>query len=100
MKSKIVADFGEEAPEVISLVEDVVGSIVEEEVGESLNSFAEQESGERLAAAVVIVARGDSSELLDALRLLEVDFRDLLVWAGLGEGDWRIRIDSIFGESL
>lgn len=50
-------------------------------------------SGVVLQAAVVFVARGDPMRLEHALALGRVDWRDLLVEAGLASGDWRDRLD-------
>lgn len=52
---------------------------------------------ERVHAAVVLVARGSLTLFDDAVEHAADDVRDLLDRAGLGEGDWRDRVDDEFG---
>jgi triosephosphate isomerase len=52
---------------------------------------------ERITAAVVILAGGSVDKLLDAIRLMEADWRDLLVASGLAHADWPSDLDDIFG---
>ena len=47
---------------------------------------------ERIHAAMLLVARGSLARLLDAAARAELDWRDLLVEAGLANEDWRDRI--------
>lgn len=49
-------------------------------------SYADEPPSERLTAAVVFVAEHDGLD--EALRLAELDYRDLLMAADLGSGDW------------
>jgi hypothetical protein len=53
--------------------------------------------GERLIAAVVLVADGSLGGVDDAFQLAEQDWRDLLVAAGLQHDDWRMVLDSRLG---
>src|SRR5438270_7279857 len=47
-----------------------------------------REPHERLCGAILLLAHGDIDELLEAVALAEVDWRDLLVHAGLAHDDW------------
>ena len=42
-------------------------------------------------------SRGDMSRLRDSLDLAAIDWRDVLVRAGLGDEDWPSRLDSELG---
>jgi len=65
---------------------------------ETLNlALAEKQSLERIQAAVVLLADGDPEKLERCARLAEVDWRDVLVFSGLGNGDWPARIDEELG---
>ncbi|MFJ1831358.1 hypothetical protein [Streptomyces sp. NPDC088178] len=48
---------------------------------------------ERLMAAVVLFARGDIGRLRSAVRLAQLDWRDLLVAAELADEDFEQRLD-------
>lgn len=52
---------------------------------------------ERVQAAIVILAAGDLSRLREALDLAKLDWRDVLVSAGLANGDWPTRLDRELG---
>jgi hypothetical protein len=54
-------------------------------------------SGERVRAAIVLLADGNISRLKDALRLAATDWRDLLVAAGLAHADWPDLLDRWLG---
>jgi hypothetical protein len=45
-------------------------------------------NGERVFLAVLLLSRGDMSQLQGALRQAKVDWRDTLVSAGLANEDW------------
>ncbi|WP_327697261.1 hypothetical protein [Streptomyces sp. NBC_00459] len=83
--SVIVDQYGVEASSVISLLEEA-----------ELRVFHKAAS-ERIAAAVVVLANGSVDKLLDAIRLMETDWRDLLVDAELADVGWSSRLDDIFG---
>ena len=53
---------------------------------------------ERLQAAIVLYANGDDDRLRHILRSTTRDWRDTLVWAGLGRDDWPNRLNSELGE--
>lgn len=78
LKSRIRADFGPGADAVISLLTRYPSRL----------GLDPRYDHERLQAAVVLIARGDIGELSGALELGMVDWRDLLVSAGLGNEDW------------
>jgi hypothetical protein len=54
---------------------------------------------ERIQAAAVLWADGDPARLTDVLRLVQVDWRDALVRAGLENDDWPQKLDEELGES-
>jgi hypothetical protein len=51
------------------------------------------EGDERICGAILLVADGDVDRLVSAVALAEVDWRDMLVSAGLENADWRKRLD-------
>lgn len=58
---------------------------------------AETLASERVQAAIVLLAGGDLGRLRQALDLAAVDWRDLLVAAGLADDDWPGRLDRELG---
>ena len=52
---------------------------------------------ERVQAAALIISQGDWGRFLEALRLIELDWRDALVGAGLENDDWPIKLDNALG---
>jgi hypothetical protein len=52
---------------------------------------------ERIQAAVVLWGRGDLARLRDACELARLDWRDVLVRAGLADEDWRSHLDDELG---
>jgi len=79
--------YGEEAETVVTLLEEVEsGSLRQTLYGPS----------ERLETAVLILAQGDVEKLLSALDLLRIDWRDLLVAAGIERADWPAKIDDYY----
>jgi hypothetical protein len=52
---------------------------------------------ERIQAAAVVVADGDYALFTKALELARVDWRDLLIDAGLAHLDWREKLDDLLG---
>lgn len=57
-------------------------------------------AGERVRAAVILVAAGDLGRMRQALALAMADWRDLLMAAGLAEEDWPARLDAELGPAL
>ncbi|MGB2571577.1 hypothetical protein ACPFP2_24455 [Micromonospora citrea] len=55
------------------------------------------EGAERVQGAVLLLSRGDSRRFLDAMASAQQDWRDVLVAAGLADGDWADRLNSVFG---
>lgn len=47
---------------------------------------------ERMQAALVLAAGGDWNRFVALLRLLDLDWRDVLVAGGLADGDWPQRL--------
>jgi hypothetical protein len=58
---------------------------------------ADATDSERIQAAIVMWSRGDMSRLRDSLDLAAIDWRDVLVRAGLADDDWPSRLDSELG---
>ena len=58
---------------------------------------AELQSRERIEAAVVLLANGDLARLEEHSQLAEKDWRDVLVFSGLGNADWPQRLDAELG---
>jgi hypothetical protein len=63
-------------------------------------ALAEKQSLERIQVAVILLAKGDPDELDRYARLAEVDWRDVLVFSGLGNADWPLRIDDELGSPV
>jgi hypothetical protein len=59
--------------------------------------LAEQQSLERIQAAVVLLAAGDLYRLERAATIAETDWRDVLVAAGLANLDWPAMLDDALG---
>ncbi len=55
-------------------------------------------SFERICGATLIVADGDLDRLLRAVYDAEMDWRDVLVAAGLEHDDWPARLDAALAE--
>lgn len=53
---------------------------------------------ERVLAAVVLWAHGDLGRLDNGASLAALDWRDVLVRAGLADDDWAARLDGALGE--
>jgi hypothetical protein len=43
---------------------------------------------DRVHLAILLVADGDLAQLREATALAAIDWRDVLMWAGLGGGNW------------
>jgi hypothetical protein len=56
-------------------------------------ALAEEQSSERIQAAIVLLARGDPVKFDYAAELAEADWRDVLVFSGLGNEDWPARLE-------
>jgi hypothetical protein len=52
---------------------------------------------ERVLAAVLVLTRGEPDRLARSIRTAERDWRDALVWGGLGQPDWAERLDEMLG---
>ena len=63
----------------------------------SLGLAAEQQSRERIQAAIVLLATGDPDRFDYHAELAEADWRDVLVFSGLRGEDWPVRLDHELG---
>ena len=79
LRRRIALDF---QPGAADMVVNYLGSL-----GDS--AFGGQ-SRERVQAAVVLSSRGLWDTFKSLLGLLKLDWRDVLVAGGLGQGDWRL----------
>jgi hypothetical protein len=52
---------------------------------------------ERVLAAILVIARGDSERLASAIETAERDWRDALVWGELAQPDWPVRLEVFLG---
>ncbi|HZP30667.1 MAG TPA: hypothetical protein VFC99_17085 [Acidimicrobiia bacterium] len=50
--------------------------------------LADRQDPERLAAAMLVFGQGDAARLQRGISIAKRDWRDLLVAAGLAQGDW------------
>jgi len=64
--------------------------------GYETHAFAD----ERVQAAIVLLAQGDLLRFRRAVQLAISDWRDVLMAAGLAEGDWRSRLDRELGSQV
>jgi hypothetical protein len=69
------------------------------EVVIAASAVARAASCERTQAAIVLWAGGDLGRLRDAADMALIDWRDVLVRAGLADDDWPERIEAEFGTS-
>jgi hypothetical protein len=52
---------------------------------------------ERVQTAIIFCARGQTDRLRDACDLAKLDWRDVLVGAGLADENWPARLDTELG---
>ncbi|TDC37089.1 hypothetical protein [Micromonospora sp. KC213] len=90
LQAWVRARFGpSEAEAVLDLLADLV----------PLAPGSSAEGIERIQAAVVLLSGGDSRRFLDAVALAQEDWRDVLVEAGLADGDWVDELNATLGDS-
>ena len=83
---RIARDFrGEHATQAVDLLSSL-------EIGAT-----SAEAAERICGALLIIAGGDEDRLVEAAVSAEIDWRDVLVRAGLEHDDWRARLDFALG---
>jgi hypothetical protein len=63
-----------------------------------IENLASLDADERVQAAIVIWAAGDLSRFRDSLAVAQVDWRDVLVRAGLENEDWPAILDQQLGQ--
>ena len=59
--------------------------------------WSDGDAGERILAGVILVSEGDVNRLVMALEILEEDWRDLLMEAGLASEGWQSKLDTFLG---
>jgi len=57
----------------------------------------QQEPEERILAAIALLGEGDRGRFEEAVRLSQIDWRDVLVAAGLADGGSFARLDELLG---
>ena len=57
----------------------------------------QDEPEERILAAVAMLGEGDPRRFEEAVRLAQLDWRDVLVAAGLADGRFPARLDDLLG---
>jgi hypothetical protein len=62
----------------------------------SEDKAASRQDAERLQTAAFILLGGDASRIPYVKNFMR-DWRDGLVWSGLGQADWRDRLDKMLG---
>jgi hypothetical protein len=78
-------------------------SRIERDFGESGNAegvcrlVGEASDTERVQAAIVLTAAGRIADLRDAIALAQIDWRDVLMNAGLANEDWPTRLEAHLG---
>ncbi|HWL37334.1 MAG TPA: hypothetical protein VNQ77_14215 [Frankiaceae bacterium] len=68
-----------------------------ERVLEELRQVHDGNASERLQASLVIRTNGDWDAFQYQLRVVAQDWRDALVNAGVGDGDWPHVLDGVLG---
>jgi hypothetical protein len=58
---------------------------------------ASRQDPERLQAAAFILLEGDVRRIPQVQEILVRDWRDILVWAGLGRSNWPDRLNEMLG---
>ena len=76
------------------LIKRIERDFSEQDVAEVIRAVRESSNSERVQAAAVLWARGDLSRLRDSVALIQVDYRDALVRAGLEHEDWPQKLDT------
>ena len=87
VRRRMVADFGPQGDALADRIEQVIASA----------PMAERQDQERLQAAVALAADGSLERFESQLALAMVDWRDLLMNAGLANFDYPARLDAEFG---
>ena len=87
MQQKIRRDFGDDNAEAVVA---------------RLNALklanADLQDPERIQAAVVLLSQGDMTKLEANAHLAEVDWRDVLVFSGLGNADWPAQLETALAD--
>ena len=89
LAAKVERDFGGGGGAIVEALERV-------DLG-AWRSTQPPEGRERVLAAILVLTRADATRLADSIAIAERDWRDALVWAGLGQPDWPARLDELLG---
>jgi hypothetical protein len=87
VRRRLVADFGPKGEDMARRVERAIDSA----------PLAQLQDQERLHAAVVLAADGTVEGFEAQLELAQLDWRDVLMNAGLENFDYAVRTDAEFG---
>ena len=85
LEARIRRDYPEAVDEVIAFVQTF-----------SNTNAASRQDVERLQAAAFILLKGDAGRIALVLTTVR-DWRDGLVWSGLGQPDWPDRLNELLG---
>jgi hypothetical protein len=85
LQACIRRDYPHSAEDVIAFLQAV----------SDLHAAARQDP-ERLQAAAFVLLKGDAS-CIPHVQMLMRDWRDVLVWSGLGQPDWPDRLNELLG---
>jgi hypothetical protein len=81
LEEKIKQDFPEDHDAICSMLHEVE------------NKVFGGDGNERILAAVILSSKGSTSRFFVALSVLEEDWRDVLMEAGLGHDDWPLKLE-------
>src|ERR1700761_2363655 len=87
VEARVRRDFAHPAAEeVIAFLQTVPGA-----------PLASRQDPERLQMAALILLERDPKRIPQVQQIVARDWRDLLVWAGLGNADWPDRLNEMLG---
>lgn len=66
-----------------------------EQIAQIDESIMDRQDPERIAAAILILARRSPGNIPNIVRAAETDWRDLLMGAGLAGNDWRQQLNEV-----
>jgi hypothetical protein len=85
LRQRIARDYQEDDRESVeSILAELMGSLKEDDK-------------ERIVAAALLRARGQTDRLLLLVQMAQRDWRDVLMHSGLEHDDWADRMDAEFG---
>ena len=89
LAAKVERDFPGRANEIVAALERV-------DLGD-WRSTQPPDGRERVLTAILVLTRADTARLPRSIEIAERDWRNALVWSGLGQPDWPARLDDLLG---